>query len=329
MTILERLTVGWHMLEVLPRRTPPDPPFVRGGKETATPPILPPLTKGGPGKVCPLRPTLAELRERVQKGRHREIGNWLARRVARPSAVYGCWLAVRLGLSAHQVTAAAGLTSLAAAVAIGTGERWMFVLGVVLAQLAFWLDHVDGQVARWRGTASLDGVYLDYLMHHATNLALGFALGYGLAARSGDPRWTIAGFSLGAGWALLGLHNDCRYKAFFQRLKAATGSYRVDGGAGGRPQPPAAWPRRGIAALTWPAYKACEPHVVLLGLTVMAALAVGSPSIWLGLWRGGVIAFAVLSPFLAVARITRFVRRGAVEVEFDRWFCRVEAPTDP
>ena len=39
--------------------------------------------------------------------------------------------------------------------------------GVVLAHLAFWLDHVDGQVARWRGTASLDGVYLDYLMHHA------------------------------------------------------------------------------------------------------------------------------------------------------------------
>ena len=34
---------------------------------------------------------------RVQKDRHREIGNWLARRVARPTAVYGCWLAIRLG----------------------------------------------------------------------------------------------------------------------------------------------------------------------------------------------------------------------------------------
>ena len=149
------------------------------------------------------RPTLAELRARVQKGRHREIGNWLARRVARPTAVYGSWLAVRLGLSAHQVTAAAWLASLAAAVAIGTGDRSMFVVGVALAHLAFWLDHVDGQVARWRGTASLDGVYLDYLMHHAANLAMGFALGYGLASRSGDPRWTIAGFAIGGGWTLL------------------------------------------------------------------------------------------------------------------------------
>jgi hypothetical protein len=214
-------------------------------------------------------------------------------------------------------------------VAIGTGERSMFVLGVGLAHLAFWLDHVDGQVARWRGTASLDGVYLDYLMHHAANLALGFALGYGLAARSGDPRWTIAGFAIGAGWALLGLQNDCRYKAFFQRLKAATGSYRVDGGAGGRPRPPAPWPRRGIAALTWPAYKACEPHVVLLGLTAMAALAIGFPSIWLGLWRGGALVFAAGAPALAMARIDRAVRNRAVEDEFARWFRPVGASGSP
>ncbi len=266
------------------------------------------------------RPALEELRSRVQKGRHREIGNWLARRVGRPSAVYGCWLAVRLGLSAHQVTAAAWIASMAAAVAIGIGTRWMFVLGVALAHLAFWLDHVDGQVARWRGTASLDGVYLDYLMHHAANLALGFGLGYGLAARSGDIRWTIAGFAIGAGWTMLNLHNDCRYKAFFQRLKAATGSYRIDGGAGGRPKPPSSWPRRGLGAITWPAYKSCEPHIVLLGLTAMAALAVVAPANWLILWQGGVLVLALMVPLLAIGRMARAVRRGSVEDEFSRWF---------
>src|SRR5947208_486984 len=57
--------------------------------------------------MSPSYPTLAELRLTAQKGRHREIGNWLARRVARPSAIYGTWLVVRLGLSAHQVTLAA------------------------------------------------------------------------------------------------------------------------------------------------------------------------------------------------------------------------------
>jgi phosphatidylglycerophosphate synthase len=244
------------------------------------------------------RPSVADLRAHVQKSRHREIGNWLARRIARPTAIYGCWLAIRLGLSAHQVTLAALCSSLAAAVTIGTGDRGYFVAGVLLAHLGFWLDHVDGQVARWRGTVTLDGVYFDYLMHHATNLATGFALGYGLAIRSGDTRWTIAGFAIALGWALLSLHNDCRYKAFFQRLKSASGSYRVDGGGGGRPQPPAPWPRRGRAALTWPAFKACEIHVVLMGLTVLAGLAVVLPDVWLALWRISVLVLAVLAPVL-------------------------------
>jgi hypothetical protein len=270
--------------------------------------------------MTPRHPTMAELRARVHKGRHREIGNWLARRVGRPSAVYGTWAAVRLGLSAHQVTLGATLAGLASAVAIASGDRLGFLLGVLLAHLAFWLDHVDGQVARWRGTAGLDGVYLDYLMHHASALALGFGLGYGLAARTGDPRWAAAGFAIATGWTFLNIQNDCRYKAFFQRLKATTDSYRVDGGAGGKPSPPTPWPNRGRGMMTWPAFKACEPHVVLVALTALAGLALVAPEAWLASWRWGVRGMAVLAPLLAIARIARAVSGRAVEAEFARWF---------
>ncbi len=268
----------------------------------------------------PDRPSLAGLRARVQKDRHREIGNWLARRVARPSAVYGTWLAVRLGLSAHQVTVGALGASGASALAIGSGTRGGFVAGVVLAHLAFWLDHVDGQVARWRGTSSLDGVALDYLMHHAIALSQGFALGYGLASRTGDVRWAAAGFAVAIGWAFLGLHNDCRYKAAFQRLKRESRSFRVDGGSGGRPSPPSPWPRSGRGFFTWPAYKACEPHAVLIGLTALAMAATVAPTTWLAAWRAGVVGMAVLAPVLATARAARSVVRGSAEAEFARWF---------
>lgn len=271
------------------------------------------------------RPSLAALRARVHKERHCEVGNWLARRVGRPSAVYGTWLAVRLGLPAHGVTLMALLAALGSALAIGGGTRAGFVAGVALSHLAFWLDHVDGQVARWRGTASLDGVYLDYLMHHASALSLGFALGQGLALRSGDPAWSVAGFAVATGWALLSLHNDCRYKAAFQRLKREAGSFLVDGGAGGRPSPPAPWPRSGRGRWTWPAYKVCEPHAVLIGLTALAVVALASPLSWLALWRIGVLGMAVLAPMLAVARAGRAVATGATEAEFDRWFRPVGA----
>jgi hypothetical protein len=267
-------------------------------------------------------PSLAELRGRAQKGRHREIGNLLARRYARPTAIYGTWLAVRLGLSAHQVTLAALASSLAAAAAIGTGDRIGFVLGVALLHLAFWLDHVDGQVSRWRGTASLDGVYFDYLMHHAANSSLGFALGYGLAARTGELRWALAGFAIALGWGFLSLQNDCRYKAFFQRLKSVSTSYRVDGGGGGRPSPAPPPPRHFRSLAVWLAYKACEGHIVLIGLSGLAGMAVAAPPHWEDCWRVGTISMAVLAPLLATLRIARSIRRGTAEAEFERWFRR-------
>ncbi len=284
------------------------------------------------------RPTLADLRGRVFKHsaehatgraapaagrrdpRDREIGNWLARRVGRPAAVYGTWLAVRLGLSANQVTSLALAASLASAVLIATGTRWGFLSGIAVAHLAYWLDHVDGQVARWRGTSSLAGVYFDYLMHHAAAMALGFALGFGLAIRTGDVGWSAAGFLVAGGWTFLGLHNDCRYKAFFQRLKREEGSFRVEGGAGGRPAPPAPWPRRGLASLSWPVAKACEPHVVLMTMTTLALVALGSNGAWLLLLRGYVAAMAILAPTLALARAGRAILGDSPGAEFDRWF---------
>ena len=202
----------------------------------------------------------------MHKDRHREIGNWLARKVARPSAVYGCWLAVRLGLTAHHVTLIALFCWLMASAAIGTGDRFFFVIGVTLAQLGYWLDHVDGQVARWRGTASLDGVYLDYLMHHAANLTLGFALGYGLAVRLAEPRWAIAGFAIGLGWDRPQLAQRLPLQGVLPAVEEHAGKLS-DRRRGRRPsQPPAPWPRRGRAALTWPAFKACEIHVITLAL---------------------------------------------------------------
>lgn len=266
------------------------------------------------------RPTLAELRIRVHKGRHREIGNWLARHWARPTAVYGTWLAVRLGMSAHQVTILSLLASLGGAVGIGTGNRWGFVAGTAQLFLGFWLDRVDGQVARWRRTESLDGVYFDYLMHHATNLALGFALGYGLAARTGELGWTIAGFFIAAGWCGLSLHNDCRYKAFFQRLKRSPDTYLVHGGAGGRPSPPAPWPRRWPGIVAWPSYKLCEGHVVLGCLGVLALMAIVVPTVWLRGWQGYLLLLAALAPSLSIARSARAICANSAEIEFAAWF---------
>ena len=265
-------------------------------------------------------PTLAELRLRCHKQYHQTIGNWLARRVARPTAIYGTWIAIRLGLSANQVTVAAMVTAIGGALAMGSGSRSGFLFAVILWHVAYWLDHVDGQVARWRATSSLDGVYLDYLLHHIWNLTQGFALGFGLAILTGEPTWSLAGFGVALGWCLLSLHNDCRYKAIFQRLKSDRRSFRVDGGSGGRPSPAAPWPRHGLGIITWPAAKSCESHVVLLSLTGMAVVAVLLPDAWIALWKTYVVVMACGSLLLALGRIGKSIRNGRVEAEFTQWF---------
>ena len=56
-----------------------------------------------------------------------------------------------------------------------------------------------------------------------------------------------------------------------------------------------AWDR----CLSWPLYKMCEPHVVMLIVTGLAVLAAVRPSLWLACWRSGVLAMAMLAPALA------------------------------
>ena len=269
------------------------------------------------------RSTIVELRRRVFKHSESggpEVGNRLARRVGRPSALYGTWLAVRLGISAHAVTSAALVADLAGAASIGTGSRRGFVLGAISLAMGYWLDHVDGQVARWGRSSSLGGVYFDYLLHHAARMSLGFALGFGLMLRSGRPAWCVAGFALATGWTMLALHNDCRYKAFFQKLKRGDRSYRVDSGSGGRPAPPQGWPMRWPGVATWPMAKSCEPHVVLIGVLALAVMAIVSPSAWRISWETAVASMAIVAPILAIARSAKAVIRDAPGEEFERWF---------
>ena len=80
---------------------------------------------------------------------------------------------------------------------------------------------------------------------------------------------------------------------------------------------------------TWPAYKLCEPHAVLLWMTALAMIAVLNASFWTNCWQVAALGMALLAPFLASARIARAVTRGAAEAEFDRWFQPAEVGRAP
>ena len=69
------------------------------------------------------------------------------------------------------------------------------LLAVLFIQLQFLFDCCDGEVARWRGESSAEGVYLDRIAHHLTDAALPIALGIRAAG----------GWDSLDGWVSLGL----------------------------------------------------------------------------------------------------------------------------
>jgi hypothetical protein len=235
-------------------------------------------------------------------------------------AVYGTWCAVRLDFKPHLITTFALMAYLAGCFGLAIGDRSGFVLGVTLLWVGYWLDHVDGQVARWQGRASLTGTAFDYWMHHAVNLTIGFALGYGMAQRTGQMTWVLAGFASGSGWLLLALHDDCHYKAFFQRLKHTTSCYHVTGRAGvighfSRRQSVSLPRRMGRAG-----YVMCEhPNVLIMlcALCITSLLAPSLGSIVFALW---LLVMGFLAPMLATARLIQRLRDQSADRDFTRWF---------
>jgi len=266
------------------------------------------------------RPTLAELERLCQKPDHRRLGNWMARRVSRPAALRVTWIVSPWGVSANAATLAAWAAGVAAAVSLGWGSVGGWLLAAGLLQVWYLLDHVDGQLARLRGTASLDGVQLDYLMHHTVNLLVPMGAGWGAMAATAEPLWLVAGVAWGVATLLLCLHHDARYKAHMQRLKRLRGHLHVVGGGGATPQPQPPVPRNLPRLVAWVARKACEMHVVLNVVTLLAVAMglVGDGSLLLA--RTYVAGMTLMAPTVAMWEIGRSQRRGAVEQEFALWY---------
>lgn len=266
------------------------------------------------------RLSLAELERRCQKPDHRRVGNWMARRVSRPLALRVTWLVLPWGLSAHVATGCAALVALASALSFGFGSLSSWLLGAALLQLWYLLDHVDGQLARFRGTASLDGVQLDYLMHHVVNLIVPWGLGFGLTGRPLNATWIMLGLIFSLGLVAIGLINDTRYKAFIERLKSLEGELRVVGGGGCEPAAAPSTQPRPLKLAAYLARKSCEIHVVMNSLTIVSVVAWLIDDHSLLLQRIYLFLMAPGAAIVALATIVRSLRTGACEQEFARWY---------
>lgn len=140
--------------------------------------------------------SLDEERLRLDTAVKRDDGFFTTYAVSPYSRYWARW-AARKGLSPDQVSAVSMAVGVASAAAFAVGDRLWAVVGAVLLQLAFTLDCVDGQLARYARRFSALGGWLDAVLDRAKEYVVfvGLALG---AIRAGDARhvWLLAGAAL-------------------------------------------------------------------------------------------------------------------------------------
>ncbi len=102
----------------------------------------------------------------------------------RGPSIYLTWLAVPTTITANQVSAAMILVGLLGSATIIAGYPWV---GLGLVYLNEVLDCVDGEVARYRGTFSLRGLYLDLVNHLTTQAVFFLALTFWISTGVPQP----------------------------------------------------------------------------------------------------------------------------------------------
>jgi phosphatidylglycerophosphate synthase len=136
--------------------------------------------------------TLEVVRDRGQGDRHLVADPTYARILMRRISPYLTLLIARhTRLSADAITSLSILAGLGAAIAIVVPSAAFYLLAMLLLQIAYLLDVVDGEVARVRGSAGLRGTYLDLVGHFLQNQAWYAATGYVLVIATAAAPWAI------------------------------------------------------------------------------------------------------------------------------------------
>ncbi|MGP5153562.1 CDP-alcohol phosphatidyltransferase family protein [Glutamicibacter ardleyensis] len=131
--------------------------------------------------VRPSHPTLEELRAVCQPPEvraRRNAEHWTAELYLRHISIYLTSVLVRTRISANGVTGLMILAGWCMSLALLIPGIWGPILAVVLSQVQLYFDCSDGEVARWRGTQSPRGIFIDMVGHHTTEALIPIALGY-------------------------------------------------------------------------------------------------------------------------------------------------------
>ncbi len=263
--------------------------------------------------------SLKALNEICQKPRYKQVGNWMVRNILRDAALPITRLLLHTQVTANQVTLLSLVIGIFGGILFAFKPWGAFLAGAVLMQLWYLLDHVDGQIARYRGTACLTGRFFDYIMHHAIHGVIFFSLGVYCFSSTNNFYFVWWGFLTSLSMTMFNLMHDAKYKTFFEGLvglKTKTIYFEQTDESPNERKPVKRSALKQIFSLL---HKSAEIHVLMNILSLAAIVA------WLtkGTWDLRfllMIFYGITVPLIAVTKICYWICRRGIDREFEQTF---------
>lgn len=145
---------------------------------------------------------------------------WFTEKITRRISIYLTWIFVQLGFTANQVSLLVFILGALSGIAF---IKSYFLLAVLVLQIWYLVDAVDGEIARYHKVDDLTGDYSDKLMHYVIEAWIFYSIGIGLSKKFDAPWIQYVGFWTTFFFTLLKLIYDLKYKCFMTRAQIFQG----------------------------------------------------------------------------------------------------------
>ncbi len=210
--------------------------------------------------------SIKELRERLQKN---QLGHPILQRVL---SIYITRAILPTRITANQVTIAMLLVGVASAIPFFFGYIWT---GLALSYLCILLDASDGEVARYRKSYSLKGIYLDLINHLAIQAWFFLGFGYAIAQYQSGHMYTVVLVATLVGalsFPLRRANGDLHREIYVHHYTSHPERFPLPHIPHKEPGAEEVRPRLGLVGLIKKAIYYSEYHAIMLVIIVLALL---------------------------------------------------------
>lgn len=137
-----------------------------------------------------------EVKKICQPSFKKQIDPWFITNVSRRFSLPITWILLHTKVTANQVSVSQIVVSICAGVLIASGIPQLGFLGILIFWLVYVLDCVDGEIARYRKSTTIKGLYYDGLSDEIIEKIFWVSIGIHILSSTGSALASLCSFAM-------------------------------------------------------------------------------------------------------------------------------------